>query len=111
MNVAVISGSNRPNSGSRKTADYVGGVLRNMGHTYDLFDMYELDLPLWSADMWNSESGQAQNWAIYRSRLEQCDGLVVVAVLEASDRSLQENGAPVAVDLAGIKQTPKLAVA
>jgi predicted dehydrogenase len=39
------------------------------------------------------------------------DGLAVVAVLEASDRSLQENGMPVAVDLAGIQMKPKLAVA
>ncbi len=38
------------------------------------------------------------------------DGLAVVAVLEASDRSLQENGMPVPVDLAGIQLKPKLAI-
>ncbi|MGH1493193.1 MAG: Gfo/Idh/MocA family protein [Acidimicrobiales bacterium] len=36
------------------------------------------------------------------------DGLAVVAILEASDRSLQENGMPITVDLAGIQPKPKL---
>ncbi len=38
-------------------------------------------------------------------------GLAVVAVLEASDRSLAENGMPVPVDLAGLHLEPRLAVA
>ncbi len=37
-------------------------------------------------------------------------GLAVVAVLEASDRSLQENGTPVPVNLAGLHLTSKLAI-
>lgn len=39
------------------------------------------------------------------------DGLAIVAVLEASDRSIQENGMPIPVDLGGIKHKPKLAIA
>lgn len=38
-------------------------------------------------------------------------GLAVVAVLEASDRSLREHGMPVPVDLAGLHLTPRLAIA
>ncbi|MGI9598993.1 MAG: Gfo/Idh/MocA family protein [Acidimicrobiales bacterium] len=37
-------------------------------------------------------------------------GLAVVAVLEASDRSLRENGMPVAVDLAGLHLSSRLAI-
>jgi predicted dehydrogenase len=38
-------------------------------------------------------------------------GLAVVAVLEASDRSLQQNGAPVATDKTELRLRPRLAVA
>lgn len=79
MNIAIISGSNRPNSGSRKTADYIGATVAALSHENDLFDMHEIDLPMWSGDMWNSDSDQAGNWQQYRTRLEQCDALVVVA--------------------------------
>ncbi len=37
-------------------------------------------------------------------------GLAVVAVLEASDRSLRENGMPMPVDLAGLRISSKLAI-
>ena len=80
MKIAIISGSNRADSGSRKVADYCYHYLTHeQGNEAQLLDMHELDLPMWSEDLWNSDSPQAQNWAEHKSVLAECDAYVVVA--------------------------------
>ena len=79
MKVAIISGSNRPDSGSRKTADYISQVITVSGSESDVFDLHEIDLPIWSADMWDHDSAAYANWQQYRQRLDSCDALAVIA--------------------------------
>ena len=79
MNIAVVSGSNRPKSGSRKTADYIVEALANMGEQSQLFDLHEMNLPLWSQDMWDADSAQVSLWQEYKDKLKEADGLVIIA--------------------------------
>lgn len=79
MKIAVVVGSNRPDSGSRKVANYIIPVVESHQCQIELFDMFEIDLPMWSADMWDSSSDQSRKWVAHESRLKECDGLVVLA--------------------------------
>lgn len=79
MKVVIISGSNRAASGSRKVSDYLVHVLSEEGVDSKLFDMHELDLPMWTDAMWNKESEHSQNWQPIADDLLECNALVVVA--------------------------------
>ncbi len=79
MNIGIICGSNRAESGSRKVADYMADYLEAKGIETDVFDMHEMDVPMWSEAIGDAASTQAQEWGEYRSRLVQLDALVCIA--------------------------------
>ena len=52
MNISIISGSTRANSGSAKTSLYLKNELARIDATQnvDIFDLATLDLPMWEED-------------------------------------------------------------
>lgn len=79
MNITIVAGSNRANSGSRKVADYVFHCLEEQKQTTVLWDMHEEALPLWTEDLWNKDSDQTKNWQPYKEQLQKTDALVLIA--------------------------------
>jgi len=79
MNISVISGSNRENSGSRKVSNFIHHNLQSTDCEAVLFDLAEMQLPLWSEDMWDGSSTQHAHWKQHKNQLEETDALVIVA--------------------------------
>jgi len=74
MEYLIISGSNRKESGSRKVANYVRGVLDNS----EIFDLHEKDIPLWTENIWDQESVESKKWQVHANGLKQAQAFVFV---------------------------------
>jgi NAD(P)H-dependent FMN reductase len=74
MKYLIISGSNRKESGSRKVSKYVQSILKGS----EIFDLHEKDIPLWTENIWSSESEQAQGWKKHAELLVEADAFVFV---------------------------------
>ena len=74
MKYLIISGSNRKNSGSRKVANYINAVLKDT----KIFDLHEKNIPMWTEDMWNTESDQSKNWQKHVDTFKEAQGFVFV---------------------------------
>lgn len=76
MRIAIISGSHRKNSQSRRVADFLGARLAALdpGGAADIIDLAGNPLPLWSED-----SVSAQQWQPYAARMQAAEGLVIIS--------------------------------
>lgn len=74
MNISIVSGSTRANSGSAKTALYLKNQLTRIDASQDvtIFDLAELELPMWEEDTDLSQLESA------KKSLEDADAYVFV---------------------------------
>ncbi len=76
MKIIVISGSTRPDSQSRKVAEYLDKKLVELGAQTELVDLNESRLPIFD----NSSSGPWEEvWNPIKAALESADGYVFVS--------------------------------
>lgn len=80
MNIAVISGSSRPKSQSRKISDWVVAKLKTLNTQPSLIDLHEHVLPT-EVDLLNfkGEPSAQKAWAPIAAVLEKADAFVVVS--------------------------------
>lgn len=80
MHIAIISGSHRAASQSRRVADYLATrlALRDAATT-DIIDLAGNPLPLWDESAWQADSALSRQWQPYAQRLQATDGLVVIS--------------------------------
>ncbi|MGB4101535.1 MAG: NAD(P)H-dependent oxidoreductase [Alphaproteobacteria bacterium] len=80
MHIAIISGSHRAASQSRRVADYLAARLTQQNSTTtDVIDLAGNPLPLWDESAWQANSALSQQWQPYAQRLQAADGLIVIS--------------------------------
>ncbi len=81
MPIAIISGSHRADSQSRRVANYLAARLKALDKTTtpDIIDLAGNPLPLWDESVWEADSALSQQWQPYAKRLQAADGLVVIS--------------------------------
>lgn len=81
MKIAVICGSHRVKSQSRKVADFVCKQMSEISGfaTPWLFDLAHEKLPMWDEGVWAGEEKWKKIWGPVSLELKSCDGLVVIA--------------------------------
>ncbi|MGB1012550.1 MAG: NADPH-dependent FMN reductase [Nannocystaceae bacterium] len=80
--VAIISGSHRPQSESLRVSQYLAGRIdgHSDGHRSKIVDLSGNPLPLWGPEMWSDKaSAYAPEWAAISATLAACDAVIVVA--------------------------------
>lgn len=80
MKISVVSGSQRPNSQSRKVALYLAARLAAREiEVGDLIDLGTSPLPMWDESAFSSEPSPLKDaWAPLSSEFQSCDGFVCV---------------------------------
>lgn len=81
MQIAIISGSTRARSQSRRIADHLANRLAALAPatTTDIIDLAALKLPLWDEAMWEKGSQAQARWAPVAERLRACQGFVMIS--------------------------------
>src|SRR5712691_982451 len=80
--IAIVVGSHRKNSQSRKVADY---ILHRLMYSHGapaapmLLDLAELSMPLWDEHAWDQSEHWADTWQPVSRRLQGCAGVVVIS--------------------------------
>ena len=72
LKIAILSGSNRPDSQSAKVAAYLQQQLQQHGQQACVLDLAATPLPLWPV-------GPAEHWPAMQAQLADADALVVIA--------------------------------
>ena len=80
MKYAIISGSQRQNSGTLKAAHLIESYLKKTLHSETfLLSLEDKPLPLWDDSAWNDSSELSQIWKPIADHLSACDALIVLA--------------------------------
>jgi NAD(P)H-dependent FMN reductase len=80
MNIAVVSGSHRPQSQSGKVARFVVDRLHMLGLNPYLLDLGRTPIPVWNEDIWSQGvETWDPTWRDVSARLKNVDGLVIVS--------------------------------
>ncbi len=81
MKIAIISGSHRPNSQSRKVAEHIRRTLleEKLADQAEVFSLEGNPLPLWDEGIWNADPQWEERLAPLRELLQSSDGLVIVS--------------------------------
>ena len=81
MTIAILSGSHRQQSQSRRVADYLAARLPEAanGLTGAVIDLAGNPLPLWEESVWQKDSARAKAWAPYAAQLQAASGLILVS--------------------------------
>ena len=81
MHIAIISGSTRARSQSRRIADHLAARLAAQAPTTtsDILDLAALKLPMWDEAMWEKGSDAQARWAPIAERLRACQGFVMIS--------------------------------
>lgn len=81
MHIALISGSTRARSQSRRIADHLVSRLGALAPaaTTDIIDLATLKLPMWDEAMWEKGSDAQVRWAPVAERLRACQGFVMIS--------------------------------
>jgi NAD(P)H-dependent FMN reductase len=82
MNIALISGSHRPHSQSRRVADYLSARLHTLvsGTKTAILDLAGNPLPLWDESAWQADSPHAKAWLEgYANSLRAAAGLILIS--------------------------------
>lgn len=81
MKIAVISGSHRPNSQSRKVANHIQQTLleEKLCDAAEIFSLEGNPLPLWDEGIWAAEPQWEERLAPLRKTLQESDALVIVS--------------------------------
>lgn len=79
MNVAVINGSSRTDSQSKKVAAWMGDrLVGDCGVDVEVISLEGSPLPFWNVGMWEGGSDIQGLWQPYADQLDCCDAFVVV---------------------------------
>lgn len=80
-NYAIISGSTRQKSQSKKVADHISTQLLSYSETnsVEIVDLSINIFPLWDEAIWSKGIDWHDNWAIISKKLQQSDGIVIIA--------------------------------
>jgi NAD(P)H-dependent FMN reductase len=64
MKVGIIVGSNRQDSQSRRIANIIKGRINSIDNSIvsEIFDLAEMDVPLWIEDKWDANSNITNYW-------------------------------------------------
>ncbi|MBI1274279.1 MAG: NADPH-dependent oxidoreductase [Alphaproteobacteria bacterium] len=79
MQIAIVSGSHRPNGQSGRIARWLQGKLGAIGATGAVIDLAGNPLPLWDESVGDAGSALAAQWAPYAETLRASDGFVIVS--------------------------------
>lgn len=81
MHIAIIAGSHRTGSQSRKVADYIAAhsVALSPTHSTDIIDLAGNPLPLWDGEGTKPDSASGKVWKGFSERLRRADALVVIS--------------------------------
>jgi len=81
MNIAVISGSHRINSQSKKVADFCQKLIKELGGTSQIIDLAGNPFPFWDESFWElgAEKWQGGVFQEAASILNHCDGVMLVS--------------------------------
>lgn len=82
MTIAIISGSHRQNSQSRRVADYLAARLLSLMPAMAapaLIDLAGNPLPLWDESAWQPNSDHAKAWAPYSAQMRAATGVVLIS--------------------------------
>ncbi len=81
MTIAIISGSHRAQSQSRRVADYLAARLPAVtnGLTGQVIDLANNPLPLWEESAWQKDSAHAKAWSVYGAQMQAANGLIIVS--------------------------------
>lgn len=80
MQIAVVSGSHRPQSESGKVARFVVERLHSHGLSAYLLDLGRTEIPVWQEDFWSKGvEGWNATWKDISQHLHKADGLVIVS--------------------------------
>lgn len=82
MSIAIISGSHRPQSQSRRVADYLAQRLPQLApaHQPVVHDLAGNPLPLWEEAVWDKNSPAAQFWQTqYATSLREASGFILIS--------------------------------
>ncbi|MBI3419841.1 MAG: NAD(P)H-dependent oxidoreductase, partial [Proteobacteria bacterium] len=78
---AIISGSHRKNSQTRKIAGYLESAWKklDLANTADIIDLTGNPIPLWDDDVWTGKGERVEIWKPYAERLKKAEVLTVVS--------------------------------
>ncbi len=82
MSIAIVSGSHRPQSQSRRVADYLAQRVphRAPEHQATVLDLAGNPLPLWDEAVWDKASAAAQFWQTqYAAPLQAAAGFILIS--------------------------------
>ena len=79
MRIAIVCGSHRHPSNSRKLGDWISGRLEERWQDdISLFDLGEQPLPFWDPGVWKGEEKWKTAWSPIAASLQQADALVFI---------------------------------
>lgn len=81
MTIAIISGSHRQQSQSRRVADYLAARLSVVANGFagQVIDLAGNPLPLWEESAWQKDSAHAKVWSVYGAQMQAANGLIIVS--------------------------------
>lgn len=81
MKYVILSGSHRPEGQSHKVSRYLAGrfAARERAPEIHLISLADNPLPFWDEGMWKKTDRWKEAWSPHSAKLDECDGLVVVA--------------------------------
>ncbi len=79
MKLAIISGSHRQKSQSRKVADFMAERMIQMEVKPWVLDLAEANFPFWDEGVWSGEEKWKKIWSPVAQELSSCDGFVVIS--------------------------------
>jgi NAD(P)H-dependent FMN reductase len=78
MKICILSGSQRKNSNSLKTSQYIAQELNQLSIETLIYDMNDIALDIWSEDFWAQGSNEQKQWSNISQSLKESDAFVIV---------------------------------
>ncbi|CAM3545272.1 FMN-dependent NADPH-azoreductase [Vibrio aerogenes CECT 7868] len=79
MKLMIISGSQRANSKSLLTGQYLSSLAGESGFTdSEVLDLHALNLPLWNEDFWQKGSHSQAVWQPVKQALKEADAFIFI---------------------------------
>ena len=81
MHIAIIAGSHRKDSQSRRVGEYIAKDLTRIDSSVavDTIDLAGNPLPLWDESVWQGDSQLAALWKPCRDAMRKADGFVIIS--------------------------------
>lgn len=81
MTIAIVSGSHRQKSQSRRVADYLAARLPTLvaNTASEIIDLAGNPLPLWEESAWQKDSAHSKAWNVYAEKFRAASGLILIS--------------------------------